>query len=629
MKRTFARRLLISSLVAAGAAASVSACSSADPTLPADTNPVIVTASAPPAISGGTLLVTSTASIANLAVAADSDRDVVWLVDLATQHVVSVPLQAGDEPGRVVADNAGRVHVALRGAGAVATIDLTSGKVVDRTAVCSAPRGLAIDSGFQAGGDVLHVACAGGELITLPAAGGAALRSLRYAGRDLRDVVVQGNTLLVTRFRTAEVLAVDAQGNFGAATTPASITGAENFGASFTPTVAWRAIPGPGNTGAFLLHQYSADSQVVISQPGGYGSSGGGGNGCDGSIVHSAVTQFGPGGMAGGAGLPMPTINGATVPVDLAFDGSDNLAVVSAGSDSVLMVAVSSLNSNSGDGCVSPENTVALSGQPVAVAAVPSNGFIAQIRELDAPAQGPALVFVNQGMVGATIALPGATRADTGHYLFHHDASTPATATSAATVTALACASCHPEGHEDGHIWTFDTEGQRRTQTVSGGVLETAPLHWDGSQTDLSDIMTNVFVHRMGGAPQGPRHVDAFGDWLNRIPAYPASPTGTTAQIEHGSQIFHSAAAGCDTCHSGAHFTNNQTVDVGTGQAFQVPTLIGVAARTPFMHDGCATTLADRFELTLAACNGGEKHGHTADLAASDVADLIAYLESL
>ncbi len=164
---------------------------------------------------------------------------------------------------------------------------------------------------------------------------------------------------------------------------------------------------------------------------------------------------------------------------------------------------------------------------------------------------------------------------------------------------------------------------------MSGGVLETAPLHWDGSQTDMSDIMTNVFVHRMGGAAQGPRHVEAFGDWLDRIPAYPASPTGTAAQIEHGSELFHSASVGCDTCHNGAHFTNNQTVNVGTGQPFQVPTLIGVAARTPLMHDGCAATLADRFDPTQSACNGGETHGHTAQLSASDVADVIAYLETL
>ena len=102
MNRTFTRRLLLSSLVVAGGAASASACTSSDPTLPPEQNPVVVTANAPPPISGGTLLVTN-----GIAVAADSDRDLVWLVDLTTKAVTSVTLKAGDEPGRLAVDGAG------------------------------------------------------------------------------------------------------------------------------------------------------------------------------------------------------------------------------------------------------------------------------------------------------------------------------------------------------------------------------------------------------------------------------------------------------------------------------------------------------------------------------------------
>jgi hypothetical protein len=212
--------------------------------------------------------------------------------------------------------------------------------------------------------------------------------------------------------------------------------------------------------------------------------------------------------------------------------------------------------------------------------------------------------------------------ANTGHSLFHHNASAS---------SALACASCHGEGHDDGHVWVFDTLGSRRTQTVSGGVLATAPLHWNGDMGGLSDIMHEVFEKRMSGDPSlaGPRHIDAFAKWLDTIPAYPASPTGSEAQIAHGKELFESPQVGCTTCHNGAHFTNNQTVDVGTNQAFQVPTLLGVAARAPFMHDGCAATLADRFDPAQAACNGGDKHGTTSQLSAEDRLDLIAYLETL
>jgi cytochrome c peroxidase len=71
--------------------------------------------------------------------------------------------------------------------------------------------------------------------------------------------------------------------------------------------------------------------------------------------------------------------------------------------------------------------------------------------------------------------------------------------------------------------------------------------------------------------------------------------------------------------------TTNALVDVGTRGTFKVPSLVGVGARAPFLHDGCAITLTDRF----GSCGGGETHGHTAHLTAAQLADLVAYLESL
>ena len=56
----------------------------------------------PPAISGGTLRVLADG---HTAVAADPDRDQVYIVDLASKSVRwTVGLNFGDEPGRVVAD---------------------------------------------------------------------------------------------------------------------------------------------------------------------------------------------------------------------------------------------------------------------------------------------------------------------------------------------------------------------------------------------------------------------------------------------------------------------------------------------------------------------------------------------
>jgi hypothetical protein len=63
--------------------------------------------------------------------------------------------------------------------------------------------------------------------------------------------------------------------------------------------------------------------------------------------------------------------------------------------------------------------------------------------------------------------------------------------------------------------------------------------------------------------------------------------------------------------------------DVGTGGAFQAPSLVGVGARLPLMHDGCADTLRERFD---PAC-GGDAHGPA--LSDEEVDALVAYLETL
>jgi cytochrome c peroxidase len=94
-----------------------------------------------------------------------------------------------------------------------------------------------------------------------------------------------------------------------------------------------------------------------------------------------------------------------------------------------------------------------------------------------------------------------------------------------------------------------------------------------------------------------------------------------------GRRLFENASVGCAVCHTGVKLTDNKTQDVGTGGRFQTPSLLGIAWRPPFMHDGCAPTLTAR--LADGACGGGNRHGNTSTLSAAERADLVAYLESL
>jgi hypothetical protein len=227
-------------------------------------------------------------------------------------------------------------------------------------------------------------------------------------------------------------------------------------------------------------------------------------------------------------------------------------------------------------------------------------------------------VFVLEQVFGpaSVIDLPGESRVDTGHELFHRDSG-----------GGIACASCHPEGSEDGHTWRFADVGARRTQPLNIGLEGTAPFHWAGDLPSVGSLMTEVFVQRMGGVRQSDARLDTLNDWLFSIKAPPAiRDIGDEAALR-GQELFDSTEVGCASCHSGAKLTNNETVAIDSlvPTKTQVPSLVGIAYRAPFMHTGCAATLLDRFD---PAC-GGNAHGNTAQLSEAQKADLVAYLESL
>jgi mono/diheme cytochrome c family protein len=558
-------------------------------------NSISVTEDPPPAISGGTLLL---AADGHTAIAADPDRHGIWVADLDSGSPTFLSVEKFDEPGRVVEDQGGRAHVALRRGGAVVTVDIAARKILDRRDVCPSPQGLA----YEAAADVLHVACAGGELVTLPAASGPAIRRLRL-DRDLRDVVVDGDRLLVSRFRSAETLVVSADGEVLSRRQLPSFIADNGTGSTYAPAVAWRMAPRPGG-GAVMVHQRHMTSQVILA-PGGYYLAAG----CDGGILHSAASLIDPAALDGvdipPAVAAIPTV---ALPVDIAISKlGDKVALVAAGNDKVIITQPPTIEAEAGTGSCFPSITeVPVAGQPIALAFRDNGDIVVQLRE---PAE---LLVLGHG----AIQLPGESVRDTGHEMFHRSPS---------GFASIACASCHPAGNEDGHVWNFDPVGLRRTQAIGGGVLATAPLHWDGDMPDLSALMSEVFVSRMSGPQPGPRRLKLMARFIDSIPALPASPPDDAEAVARGDALFHDAKVGCADCHSGPMFTNNRNEAIGKGIALQVPSLIGIAGRAPYMHDGCAATLRDRFD---PAC-GGSEHGDVSHLTPAQMDDLVAYLESL
>ena len=199
----------------------------------------------------------------------------------------------------------------------------------------------------------------------------------------------------------------------------------------------------------------------------------------------------------------------------------------------------------------------------------------------------------------SSIDLGGDSVYDTGHEIFHRDAG-----------AGIACASCHAEGGDDGHVWHSAGVGARRTQSLNVGLEGTAPFHWSGDQADVPALMEEVFVVRMGGVHASPERIDALENWLYELQPLPPHARADDEAALRGKALFEGEAE-CSSCHSGSKFTNNKTVDVGTGEPLQVPSLVGVGYRAPLIHTGCAATLRDRFDPPC----GGDKHGKTAQLA--------------
>ena len=244
-----------------------------------------------------------------------------------------------------------------------------------------------------------------------------------------------------------------------------------------------------------------------------------------------------------------------------------------------------------------------MSGQPVAVAFDAQGQYIVQSRE-------PASLELEDG---TSVSLSAESHADTGHLMFYMNSS-----------IGLSCSSCHPEGGEDGHTWHFQ-QGLRRTMPLEGGVMERAPFHWDGALGDMSALVNEVMVTRMGLRSQPNEHqVAALGSFLEQLPALAVASDLDAKAVARGERAFQRADVGCATCHRGPQYTDNRLADVGTGGVFSTPSLIGVGLRSALFHDGCAKNIEQRF----GAC-GGTAHGKPQLLSDAERADLVSFLRSL
>lgn len=233
----------------------------------------------------------------------------------------------------------------------------------------------------------------------------------------------------------------------------------------------------------------------------------------------------------------------------------------------------------------------------------------------------------------------------------------------------ISCASCHLDGDSDGRTWDFTDRGEGLRNTIAlqgrGGAAQ-GPIHWSGNFDEVQDFESDIrgafggqgFLSEEDwaeagetlGPPKAGRseELDALAAYVSGLDDSPRSPwreaDGSLSEAAlRGEQLFLSAETGCADCHPPPDYTDSRWEDgqpvlhdVGTLSetsgsrlggpltGIDTPTLRGLHASAPYLHDGSAPDL----EAVLEA-NTEDRHGHTSGLSEAEREDLLAFLLSL
>ena len=201
----------------------------------------------------------------------------------------------------------------------------------------------------------------------------------------------------------------------------------------------------------------------------------------------------------------------------------------------------------------------------------------------------------------------------------------------------VSCATCHPGGGDDGVSWFLHTPqvSRRFVRTPPAWALreELGPFHRNGEFEQAERLITHTIRQLMGGDALV-IDADAIAQWLRELAPPPARPPydhEDAQQMIAGEAVFQ--RAGCGGCHAGPWMTDGRRHDVVLPSrdpdariegGVVTPTLRGVGARGPWLHDGRALTL----ESLFAEHNPGDLHGVTSGLNAEELESLVHWLGS-
>lgn len=235
-----------------------------------------------------------------------------------------------------------------------------------------------------------------------------------------------------------------------------------------------------------------------------------------------------------------------------------------------------------------------------------------------APAPPPDVTKINLPAPSS----PLSAEAALGEKLFHKAANTKVSR------DGRACASCHPDGRDDGLVWSTP-DGPRQTISLAGRVGREAPFGWLGKHGSLKEHIT-ITMKNLKGTGASDEELNAIVAWLRAMPAPPrAKNVALGAKELRGKELFNSSALQCSSCHAEkTDFSDREAHDVASAtgadvsRQFLVPSLRFVGGSSPYFHDGRYATLGELLEKN-------EKMGDTKSLSRDDRDALEAYLRTL
>ena len=223
-----------------------------------------------------------------------------------------------------------------------------------------------------------------------------------------------------------------------------------------------------------------------------------------------------------------------------------------------------------------------------------------------------------------------------------------------ARLGGLSCATCHPNGGTNRQFFVANLSDRPGNVDVSHrlfnpmaddaqfnplnipslrGIVRTAPYGRNGRIASLREFTRNVIVNEFEGAEPAGWLLDALVAFEQELRFLPGAPIGVDGRLTgnadaaalRGERLFLRPfklrpELNCATCHVPAGgFIDRGSHDVGSGGAFDTPTLLNLVETPPYFHDGRYATLdavVAHFDAT-----------YQLNLSAGEKDDLVAYLE--